>query len=360
MTNIPAKNTMLKALRSLALLGVFCLPVVLPAGLPQEASAATHAADNFDRANSNSLGANWSAIRDGGLSISSHAVTGRVGLAGDIWTAGAFTSDQYSQIEVTSKRLTGGQWIGAAVRAQNGGRDAYAGIYFWNSGSPELDLFKRSQGNWVQLGTYHSGPLAGGTELRLMATGSTISFLENGIPRLSVSDSSFSGGGPGIMINGAGTAGKWLGGRAPGNAGFQVNYISTDTSGVRSYQVLSADNGPGLQVMRVLTPTHPAPGVPHNFLYVLPVQPGLNSTFGDGLETLQRLDAQDQYNLTIIEPTFAIDPWYANNPENANVQYETFVTREVVPWVEKNLSITGHDQNILLSCLLGHGKNNAL
>ena len=69
--------------------------------------------------------------------------------------------------------------------------------------------------------------------------------------------------------------------------------------------------------MRVLAATHPAPGVPHNFLYVLPVQPGLGNAFSDGLETLRRLDAQDRYNLTIIEPTFAIDPWYADNPKNA-------------------------------------------
>jgi hypothetical protein len=100
--------------------------------------------------------------------------------------------------------------------------------------------------------------------------------------------------------------------------------------------------------MRVLTPAHPARGVPHNFLFVLPVQPGLGKAFNDGLDTLRRLGAQDRYNLTIIEPTFGIDPWYANNPKNGNVQYEAFMTREVVPWVEKNLATTGREQNWLL------------
>ena len=150
-----------------------------------------------------------------------------------------------------------------------------------------------------------------------MAVGATIVFLENGVPRLSVSDSSLSGGAPGIMIYGTGTAGNWSGGDVSGTAGFQVHYMSTDAQGVRSYQVISPDNGPGPQVMRVLAPTHPAPGVPHNFLYVLPVQPGLGNAFSDGLDTLRRLDAQDRYNLTIIEPTFAIDPWYADNPKDA-------------------------------------------
>jgi hypothetical protein len=100
--------------------------------------------------------------------------------------------------------------------------------------------------------------------------------------------------------------------------------------------------------MRVLAPTHPDRGMPHNFLYVLPVQLGLGKEFNDGLDTLRRLDAQDRYNLTIIEPTFGIDPWYANNPGNRNVQYETFMTKVVVPWVEKNLATTGHEQNWLL------------
>ena len=134
-------------------------------------------------------------------------------------------------------------------------------------------LFKRSGENWTQLGTYSSGPLAAGTKLKLVAVGNTISFLENGFPCLTASDRSLSGGAPGIMIFGSGTVGDWSGGGASGTIGFHVRYLSTDAHGVRSYQVFSPDNGPGLQVMRVLVPQHPAPGVPHSFLYVLPVQP---------------------------------------------------------------------------------------
>ena len=342
-----AKNVTFIALWPVRLLAVCCLLLVLIPVLPQKASAATNASDDFNRA-AGSLGPNWTGIRDGGLSISSHAVTGRSGLAGDIWTAGTFTSDQYSQIEVTSTQLTGGEWIGAAVRAQNGGQDAYAGIYYWNGGHPELLLFKRSKGSWSTLSGYISGPLAAGTQLRIVAVGSKIVLLENGIQRLDAADSSLSGGAPGIMIYGTGTAGSWSGGDASGFAPFQVHYISTDANGVRSYQVISADNGPASTVMRVLTPTHPAPGMPHNFLYVLPVQVGLGKEFNDGLDTLRRLDAQNQYNLTIIEATFGIDPWYADNPKDPNVRYETFMTKQVVPWVEKNLTTTGHEQNWLI------------
>ena len=59
--------------------------------------------------------------------------------------------------------------------------------------------------------------------------------------------------------------------------------------------------------------------MPHNFLYVLPVEAGLATLYGDGLETLRALDAQNEYNLTIIEPSFAIEPWYADNPNDPSV-----------------------------------------
>ena len=66
------------------------------------------------------------------------------------------------------------------------------------------------------------------------------------------------------------------------------------------------------------------------------------------MQTLLGLNAQNQYNLTIIEPTFGIDPWYADNPTDPNVQYETFMTQDLVPWVKQNLATTGSEQNWLI------------
>jgi Putative esterase len=313
--------------------------------------------DDFNRADG-SLGANWTNISDGGLAITSQAVAGTAsaGVSGDIRTAAgeSYPGDQYSSVQVTSTQLTGGQWIGPMVRAQNGGLNAYVGIYFWNNGSPEMQLFKRSGSNtWTQLGgTYNSGALAAGTQLQVTAVGSTISFLQNGVTRISAADTSLTGGAPGIMSYGTGQVDNWQGGTATAGGGggvtFQVQYVSTDANGVASYQVTSANNGPGPQVMRVLAPTNPAPGVPHNFIFVLPVEAGLANDFGDGLDTLRGLNAQNQYNLTIIEPTFTIDPWYADNAIDPNVQYETFMTKELVPWVDQHLATTGTEQNWLI------------
>ena len=136
-----------------------------------------------------------------------------------------------------------------------------------------------------------------------MVVGSTLSFLENGVERIAVYDNTFSGGAPGIIAYGTGKVDNWSG----GSAGFEVHYLSTDSNGVQSYDMISANNGYGPQVLRVLRPTNPAAGVAHNFLFVLPVEAGLESTYGDGIATLEAANAQNQYNLTIIEPSFAIE-----------------------------------------------------
>jgi hypothetical protein len=310
------------------------------------ANAAGSASDNFNRPDG-PLGANWTNISDGGLTISSQAVAGTngSGTSGDIRTAESYSSNQYSQVEVTSSQLTGNQWIGAAVRMQNSGQNGYAGIYYWNNGSPELMLFERSSGNWTQLGNaYSSGPLAAGTQLKLMVVGSTLSFLENGVERIAVYDGSLVNGAPGIIAYGTGKVDNWSG----GSAGFEVHYLSTDANGVKSYDMISAKDGYGPQILRVLSPTNPAPGVAHNFLFVLPVESGLGTTYGDGLGTIEGANLQNQYNLTIIEPSFAIDPWYADNPNDPNLQYETFMTSELEPWVKANLATTGTEQNWLI------------
>jgi hypothetical protein len=300
--------------------------------------------DDFNRPDGG-LGPAWAAMSDGGLSIVSQQVVGAAGAqAGDIRIAESYTGDQYSQIEVTSTQLSGGEWLGATVRSQNGGQDTYLGIYFWNNGTPQLQLYKRTAGAWIQLGTsYNCGPLPAGTQLRLSAVGSTISFQLNGTERIAATDTTLTGGAPGIMTFGAATGDNWAGGNITSSTpppSTQFQYVGTDANGVASYDINSPDDGGGTHILRVLAPTNPAPGVPHNFLYVLPVEPELGTVYGDGLETLRSLDAQNRYNLTIIEPSFAVDPWYADNPNDMNLQYETFMTKDLVPWVTQNFSST--------------------
>ena len=210
------------------------------------ANSATSGSDDFNRANG-SLGPNWTDISDGGLAIASQAVAGTAsaGVSGDIRTAESYTGNQYSQVAVTSTQLTGGQWIGPMVRAQNGGKSAYVGIYKWNNGSPELQLFKRSGSSWTQLGgTYNSGALAAGTQLQVKATGSTIAFLQNGVQRISATDTSLTGGAPGIMSYGTGQVDNWAGGNVASGGTYTVGGTVSGLSGTVVLQDNGGDNLP--------------------------------------------------------------------------------------------------------------------
>ena len=178
-------------------------------------------------------------MSDGAMTISSQVVAGgNSGQSGDTRTAETYTSNQYSQVQVTSTQLTGGQWIGPAVRSQNS--DLYLGIYFWNGGSPQLRLYKRTSGSWIQLGSsYSTSELAAGATLRLTATGSTISFLLNGSPVITVTDTSLTGGAPGIMAYGTARADNWAGGNIGGGASYTIGGTVSGLSGT----VVLNDNG---------------------------------------------------------------------------------------------------------------------
>jgi hypothetical protein len=126
-------------------------------------------------------------------------------------------------------------------------------------------------------------------------------------------------------------------------------YRGTDSNGVQVYQVTWGALGAHPFAVRVLTPDHPSARYPHNFLYALPVEPGFaQSTYGSGLDQLQKLDVENRYNATIIEPIFPIDPWYADNPVDPTIDYETFTATLLPKWVDSNLTTTGTEKNLLI------------
>ena len=72
--------------------------------------------------------------------------------------------------------------------------------------------------------------------------------------------------------------------------------------------------------MRVVEPTAPVAGIPRRLLFILPVEPGVTnvaSEFGDGLDELRQMDVANRYNLTLIEPSFSITPWYVDQVDRS-------------------------------------------
>ena len=92
-------------------------------------------------------------------------------------------------------------------------------------------------------------------------------------------------------------------------------YQGVDANGVQLYTVTWDTLGSHPFAVRVLAPDHPSTDYAHSFLYALPVEGGLaQSTWGSGLDELRQLGVENQYNATIVEPIFPIDPWYRTMP----------------------------------------------
>jgi hypothetical protein len=120
---------------------------------------------------------------------------------------------------------------------------------------------------------------------------------------------------------------------------------TVDSNGVKYYTVVSGYLGDRSTTLRILEPTDPAPGEPHRFLYVLPVLAGvttLSSPYGDGLEQARLLNLQNLYNLTLVAPSFPIVPWYGDNDIDPSARLESFLVKDVVPFVDQ-LDAAGPD-----------------
>src|SRR5262249_50739132 len=115
-----------------------------------------------------------------------------------------------------------------------------------------------------------------------------------------------------------------------------------DANGVLYYTVVSSYLGSQPQTLRILQPTHPAAGQPARFIYLLPVLAGVDTTtYGDGLLTAESLDIEDQYNATLIAPSFPINPWYGDSATDPSAQLESFMVKDLVPWVNQNYAVPG-------------------
>ena len=126
-------------------------------------------------------------------------------------------------------------------------------------------------------------------------------------------------------------------------------YEGVDSNGVQLYDVTWDTLGYHPFAVRVLAPDHPSTNYPHSFLFALPVEAGLaQSTYGSGLDQLRQLDVQNQYNATIVEPIFPIDSWYADNPLNPTIDFETFTATLLPAWIDSNFGTGGKAENLLI------------
>src|SRR4051812_36973954 len=84
-------------------------------------------------------------------------------------------------------------------------------------------------------------------------------------------------------------------------------------SGVRIHEVQSPYQSEKT-LIRVLLPDHMPAGNHLPTIYVLPVEAGVESRYGDGLKEVQSRNLHNEFTAVFVAPTFSQLPWYADHP----------------------------------------------
>jgi hypothetical protein len=174
------------------------------------------ATDDFNRANADPIGGNWTTITgQGNLKIVSNAVTFSVNNDSGIrYNTGTWPDDQYSQVKITDVGGTSTTGFGPVVRCASGAYTCY-GLYVCASGvASDVVLYKRVAGAFTSLATRTQTYSAGDT-FRIEAQGSTLRILYKAAAvsdftqlGASFTDAVVSSGNPGIAYSSAVTSGS--------------------------------------------------------------------------------------------------------------------------------------------------------
>jgi len=136
--------------------------------------------------------------------------------------------------------------------------------------------------------------------------------------------------------------------RQPFNLALLVFLLSiTALAGERIHHLQSPLQS-GETLVRTVAPSKMPGDRPLRALYVLPVEPGVESRWGDPWEQVRKLDLADRHQLLVVLPTFSALPWYANHPTDSSLRQEEYFVEEVVPLVERHYPVVRGPEGRLL------------
>jgi S-formylglutathione hydrolase FrmB len=132
-----------------------------------------------------------------------------------------------------------------------------------------------------------------------------------------------------------------------------VSEAKKDDKGFLVHEVRSPYQAKSPQI-RVLLPDKVEKGKKYPVVYVLPVEAGNESRYGDGLKEVRKLDLHNKLNAVFVAPTFAHLPWYADHPTDPEVRQESYFLKVVVPFIDKTYPVRAEASGRLL---LGFSKS---
>jgi hypothetical protein len=134
---------------------------------------------------------------------------------------------------------------------------------------------------------------------------------------------------------------------APTDVPFRVSEAEQEEQGFLVHRVRSPyQSGP--TKIKVLLPDRLEEGRRYRVLYVLPVEAGDGTRWGDGLLEVKKHDLHNRHQLICVLPTFSGLPWYADHPTDPGIRQESYFLRVVVPLVERRYPAAAGPEGRLL------------
>jgi S-formylglutathione hydrolase FrmB len=151
-----------------------------------------------------------------------------------------------------------------------------------------------------------------------------------------------------------------VGGKIPGhgaepgaNEQIIISAARSNVTGFLNHEVSSPYQTAKTSI-RVLLPDELIVGQRLVVIYVLPVEAGAQSQYGDGLTEARKLGLQNKHGVIFVAPTFSHLPWYADHPAKPEIRQETYLLKVVVPFIEKTYPAQADAEHRLL---LGFSKS---
>jgi hypothetical protein len=111
---------------------------------------------------------------------------------------------------------------------------------------------------------------------------------------------------------------------------FEVSGPDTPADGTLHYRVRS-EYQRGETLVRILLPQKMDAPESRRVLFVLPVEPGAGTRWGDGLQAAKKLDVASRFGFIVVAPTFSDWPWYCDHPAEPTLRQESCLLKVVVP-----------------------------
>lgn len=103
---------------------------------------------------------------------------------------------------------------------------------------------------------------------------------------------------------------------------------------------LTTDYQAGPSLVRVLLPEPLDPAKRYPVLYILPVESGVKSEFGNGLIEARKAGIANRYGVICVYPSFnKAAPWYGNHATNPLLRQEDYVVRALVPFIDQKFPV---------------------